>query len=114
MGVRANPLEHPPLPMGMCTQSPGTFVFCNLSNVAEIAVIHLVFTICILRNSYKWCALIIALFTMSLPWFLGVDGTQIPLLDSKMVCRMVREKFYTFMLIKMTSVIRFIMSCATR
>ena len=72
----------------------------NLSNVAEIAVIHLVFTICSLRNSYKRCALIIALFTMGgviamemecLWWFLGVDGTQIPLLDPKMVYVVFRE-----------------------
>ena len=81
MEVRVNPLDPPCL----CTQSPGTFD-SNLSNVAKIAAIHLVFTVCILRNSYKWCALIITLFTMDgvismemecLWWFLGVHGTQI-------------------------------------
>ena len=59
MEVRVNPLDPPCL----CTQSPGTFD-SNLSNVAKIAAIHLVFAVCILRNSCKWCALIITLFTM--------------------------------------------------
>ena len=36
----------------------------KLSNGAKIAAIYLVFTICILRNSCKRCAIIIVLFTM--------------------------------------------------
>ena len=36
----------------------------KLSNGAKIAAIYLVFTIRILRSSYKRCAIIIALFTV--------------------------------------------------
>ena len=63
----------------------------KLFNGAKIATIYSVFTICILRNSCKRCAIIIALFTvggfiameMECLWLLfGVCGTQIlPLLD---------------------------------
>ena len=63
----------------------------KLSNSAKIAAIYLVFTIRILRNSYKQCAIIIVLFTvggvitmeMECLWLLfGVCRTQIlPLLD---------------------------------
>ena len=63
----------------------------KISNGAKIAAIYLVFTIRILRNSCKRCAIIIVLFTvgrvitmeMECLWLLfGVCRTQIlPLLD---------------------------------
>ena len=58
----------------------------KLSNGTKIAAIYLVFTIRILRNSYKLCAIIIALFTvggvvtmeMECLWLLfGVCRTQV-------------------------------------
>ena len=65
----------------------------KLSNGAKIAAIYLVFTIRILRNSCKWCAIIIVLFTMDgvvsmemeCLWLLfGVSRTQIlPFLDNQ-------------------------------
>ena len=63
----------------------------KLSNGAKIAAIYVVFTIRILRNTCKWCAIIIVLFTVGmvitmetecLRLLFGVCRTQIlPLLD---------------------------------